>query len=304
MPIAISRRAAGTIAGKVADPLSLSASRTRRRRRNAAAAGRQVRKLFRVGLFPGRLRALLLWRLVMKLFSRMLVPVLALFPLVAGAVPVLQLDIAGGTYDAGSETVVTSDSSFTVYAYATPQGNVSSSNLTSRTLYLSIALVPQTGPAAASAGSFTVNGHTYFATADMIYGVPPIEGSDATHDGGDLGKHDVFETWFLEVPIELTAASPTSGEYNTADDAGQGPIAGDDMLYAAFDIDRSGLSSDYQLHFDLYATRTHRGDERIDFHVPYSHDAATVPGGRPTPEPSAALVFAVGLAAARWAGRR
>lgn len=236
----------------------------------------------------------------------LLLPALLLLPLVAGAVPVLQLDIAGGEYDSSTETIVTSDSSFTVYAYGTPGGRVSQASLLSRTLYLSIALTPETGPADVIAGSFTVNGTTYSATADMTYGVPPIESDgSAAHDGSDLGQHGIFETFFLEIPFQLTAASPTSGEYNTQDDAGQGPIAGDDMFSAAFDIDRSGLPSDYQLHFDLYAIETRsNGDRDRDFFAPFSHDAGTVTGPRPVPEPTAALVFAVGLFATRYAGRR
>ena len=67
------------------------------------------------------------------MFSWLLAPVLVCLPLVASAVPVLQLDIGGGTYDPVTETVVTSDSSFTVYAYGTPGGNVSYANLTGRT---------------------------------------------------------------------------------------------------------------------------------------------------------------------------
>jgi len=233
---------------------------------------------------------------------------LSLLPLVASAVPVLQLDIAGGQYDHASETIVTSDDSFTVYAYGTPQGNnwAARRQVLGRTLYLSVALTPETSRYGAAAGSFTVNGVTYQATADMTYGVPPIESNGtAGHDGGDLGGHDIFRTHFVEIPFELTSASPTSGEYDTQDHAGQGPIAGDDMYYAAFTVNTSGLAEGYELHFDLYGVqRRHGGDRDIDIFAPFSHDAATIPGGRPVPEPTAAIVFAAGLAATRFAGRR
>lgn len=234
---------------------------------------------------------------------------LSLLPLVASAVPVLQLDIAGGEYSDATETIVTSSDSFTVYAYGTPHNNTAQAQraVLNRTLYLSIALTPETSPTGAAAGSFTVNGVTYHATADMTYGVPPIEANGtAGHDGGDLGRHGIFETHFLEIPFVLTSASPTSGEYNTADDAGQGPIAGDDMYYAAFAIDTSGLGAGYELHFDLYGEKRGQGgtDRDIDIFAPFSHDAATIPGGRPVPEPTAAFVFAAGLAVTRFAGRR
>lgn len=227
----------------------------------------------------------------------------AVAPYAASAVPVLQLDIEGGSYDSASETIVTSESSFTVYAYATPQGNTSLDALLGRTHYLSVALTPQTGPADVAAGSFTVNGTTYLATQDMTYGVPPIEANGtAAHDGGDLGQHEIFETFFVEIPFQFVAGQ-TSGEYNTQDDAGQGPIAGSEMLYVAFDVDRAGLPAGYELHFDLYSVQPGQraGDtDKYDF-APFSHDAGTSP---PVPEPTAALVFAAGLLVVRAAGRR
>lgn len=237
------------------------------------------------------------------LYMLLLAPVLTFLPLVAGAVPVLQLDIAGGTYDPVTQTIVTSADSFTVYAYGTPDNNVSLAALKDTQLYLSIALTPSPGVAGGTLGSFTVNGTEYFATSDMTYGVPPIEADGtAGHDGGDLGDHGIFDTYFLEIPFQYTDASPTSGEYNTQDDAGQGPIAGDDMLYAAFDVDKSNLSSSYQLHFDVYSKEPGQRSPDLDKDIfaPFSHDAGTVA----TPEPTAALVFAVGLAATRYAGRR
>jgi hypothetical protein len=237
------------------------------------------------------------------LYMLMLAPVLTLLPRVAGAVPVLQLDIAGGTYDPVTQTIVTSENSFTVYAYGTPDGNVSLATLKGTQLYLSIALTPSPGADGGTLGSFTVNGTEYFATSDMTFGVPPIEADGtAGHDGGDLGGHDIFETYFLEIPFQYTDASPTSGEYNTQDDAGQGPIAGDDMLYAAFDVDKTNLSESFQLHFDVYAKAPGQRSVDLDSGIfaPFSHDAGT----RPTPEPTAALIFAVGLAATRYAGRR
>ena len=228
----------------------------------------------------------------------------------ASAVPVLQLDIAGGHYASAGETIVTSADAFSVYAYATPSGNVHSSDILGRTFYLSVALTPETSQGGASLGSFTVNGHTYLATQDMTFGVPPIETTGlAGHDGGDLGSHDVFSTHFVEIPFTFTAAN-RSGEYNTADHAGQGPIAGNDMYYAAFSVDKSLLSDTKQIHFDLYSVsaRTSRNgttDRDINRFAPFSHDAGTIARpGAPVPEPTAALVFGTALVITSYSTRR
>jgi hypothetical protein len=219
----------------------------------------------------------------------------------ASAVPVLQLDIAGGHYANGDETIVTSADSFDVYAYATPSGNTTSTSILHTTYYVSIALTPETH-AAANLGSFTVNGATYQATADMTYGVPPIEANGtAAHDGGDLGQHDVFPTRFIEIPFTFTAANQ-SGEYNTADHAGQGPTAGTGMYYAKFSIDKSLLDDAHQLHFDLYSESVRNGDRDISKFAPFSHDAGTI--APPVPEPTAALVFGTALLVTKLSTRR
>lgn len=242
------------------------------------------------------------------------VGVAVLLSTAASAVPVLQLDIAGGRYDRSSETIVTSADAFTVYAYATPSGNVRSSSILGTTFYLSVALTPETNRNGANLGSFTVNGRTYLATQDMTFGVPPIEtNGTAAHDGGDLGNHGVYSTHFVEIPFTFTAAN-RSGEYNTANSAGQGPIAGNDMYYAAFSVDKSLLSDSKQLHFDLYSVTArssggngNRGtiDRDINRFAPFSHDAGTVaPPGAPVPEPTAALVFGTALVLTSYSTRR
>lgn len=226
----------------------------------------------------------------------------------ASAVPVLQLDIAGGTYDAADETIVTSADSFTVYAYATPSGNVRRSSIVGRTYYLSIALSPETNRSGADLGSFTVNGTVYDATGDMRFGVPPVEISGrAGNDSGDLSRHGIYATHFVQIPFTFRAAN-RSGEYDTAEDAGSGPIAGNDMYYAAFSIDKSLLADTHQLHFDLFSVRTSWfGDRDIDRFAPFSHDAATVPAAgvaSPVPEPTAALIFGGALLLTKVSTRR
>jgi hypothetical protein len=225
---------------------------------------------------------------------------LSVAPLAASAAPFLQLDIGGGTYDTTLADIVTSADQFTLYTYVNP--SPSDGNVLGDTYYLSIALSPQTGPAHASLGSIVVNGTTYDATADFTYGVPPIEANGtAAHDAGDLPQHGVYETFFIEVPFSL---DPTlvSGEYNTADDPGLGPIAGNDMYYRAFDIDVSGLVG-VEVHFDLFTRGPGRcngpptnscTDLDVVRFAPPSHDASTVPPPQ-VPEPTAALVFGAGV---------
>lgn len=241
----------------------------------------------------------------LSLFSAAaLAALLSFAPTAAQAVPVLQLDILGGTYDTVTDTIVTDADTFTLYAYLNG-GSLDD------TYYLSVALAPQVS-SPANLGSFVVNGTTYAATGDMTYGVPPIEADGtAAHDGGDFPPHGIFETYFIEIPFQFDPAN-LSGLYNTQDDPGLGPIPGSDMYFAAFQVDRSGLASGTELHFDLYTKAAGQcpgpptkpcADLDFGIFAPPSHDAGTVPGTPPVPEPSAALVFAAGAVLAGCARR-
>lgn len=213
----------------------------------------------------------------------------------ARAVPVLQLDIGGGFYQDGS--IVTTGDSFTVYAYATPSGNTSESDILGTTYYLAIALTPMTGPDDLALGSFDLDGTSVDATGDMMYGVPPLEADlSALTDPGDLQDHGIYETFFYEQAFTFDPTM-TSAVYNTQDEAGSGPQAGTGMFYVGFEIDAANLDPSVGLHFDLYsetlryqaASGSITDIDRDEF-APFSHDAGTVA----VPEPSAALVFAAG----------
>jgi len=220
------------------------------------------------------------------------------------AVPALQLDILGGTYDATTQTIMAPSNSFSLYAYGLASGNGAVS-LTEK-FYISMALVPATSTPG-SFGSFTVNGTTINVTSDMTYGTAPIETLTSLQgfDPGDLPQHGIFPTYFAEK--QFTFSTPTtnqSGIYNAQDQAGSGPQAGTGMYYERFDFDIAGLAPGLGLHFDLYnetisvcgkAKNCTAGDVDVDKFAPFSHDAQGMVTNVPEPETYAMLLAGLGL---------
>ena len=216
----------------------------------------------------------------------------------AHATPLLQLDIAGGTYDTVTQTTTTSADAFSLYAYLTPSTScdaLCAASLLGTQYYVSVALAPQTS-LSGNYGSFAYNtgggSTTVNASGDMTYGRPPLEGALATSDAGDLAPHGIYDTYFYEIPFYF-ATTNTACVVNVQDNAGLGPNTScTGMYYAGFNFDKSALADGFELHFDLYNELMRSGDIDINNFAPFSHDAATT---TKVPEPAALALFGIGL---------
>lgn len=232
---------------------------------------------------------------------------LIIFSSPALAVPVLQLDIGPDrTYDTSTKTIMSTSTNFTLYALLNPNRY----NRLDDTYFISAAVVPKVGPTDQNLGTFTFNGNTVNVTEGMVYGVPPIDtfvgslpADFQPKDGGDLGKHDIFYTFFSEFSFQFSSAN-TVPKYDT-----QTLSTSPGYLYrAAFNIDTSGLDPRYEIHFDLYNERVIQScrtgaitDIDISQFAPFSHDAQS---SRPVPEPGTMMLLGSGLIGLAGWGRK
>jgi hypothetical protein len=234
------------------------------------------------------------------------------------AVPYLQLDIAGGIYDARTQTILAPGDHFTLYAYMTGL------SLTNTTYYLSAALVPRTndpdqGTFGFNSDYFKIgyNGTSSINTVNLAtdiyadYGVPPhFDGSgNALYDLGDLARHEVFETIFKEFKIVFKSSSQIN-PYDTKERALSGgaiPTSGTGMYYATFDVDTSGLSDGNAIHFDLYTLYNVPGTNDLDvkYFAPFDYDAQSLdPPATQVPDASIMFLLGPGLVGLGLLGRR
>ena len=226
----------------------------------------------------------------------------------AHAVPALQLDIAGGTYDTATQTIFASGNAFSLYAYGTPSTNMTSSQILADNFFLSMALVGTSSipSTPANYGSFTVNSTTVNVTSGMIYCTPPIETvlGGAAKDPGDLASHGIFPTYFAEKKFNFVSGNQ-SGVYNTQDHAGWGPQSGTGMYYAKFDFNIAGLAAGYGIHFDFYNEILLKGgDIDVNKFAPFSHDAQGTVHVSPIPEPETYAMLLAGLGLMGFIARR
>jgi hypothetical protein len=225
--------------------------------------------------------------------------------------PTLQIDVAGGYYDPIAEDMVCTDTTCDIIALLTPRkqkGGESAAeyeaylaSLFAETYYLSIALTPNTGPTGGDYGSITVGSATIDVTGDMTYGNPPLaDGDGGVHDGGDLGPHGIFDTFYTEIGFNFiatqTCGKSGNSNYNTAEDTGGCDTGETGQYYVTFTVDAGGLADGFGLHFDLYNTAVKLAQSPDDYDVddfaPFSHDARCC---EIVPEPGTLALLGIGL---------
>ena len=238
---------------------------------------------------------------------------ISLFPAVpVFAVPTLQLDIVGGTYDEETETIVgPSGEEITLVALLTPRPSDDLAEMLGDTYFVSAALLPAVEESG-DLGSFTFQtgggeAQTVDATGDMAFGVPPGEPLQA-FDAKDLSKHGVFETYFSEFSF-MFDPTQEAATYDSQDTPGGDlDLTGTGSFFQTFTVSTSLLASGFDLHFDLYRTEmvgdiellslSETGEDLLDLFdrdrfAPFSHDAGTHRDGMP--EPMTLLLLGAGL---------
>ena len=213
------------------------------------------------------------------------------------AYPYLQLDAFPSEYDEDEESIVTTGPVFTLYALVNSEAP-EWSGLLAETFYISVAIIPsrpETSPDPVL-GSYILefpalldfpanpDSTTIIVAEDMDYGNPPI---NAALNPDELAAHGIFDTYYLEYAFTLDPGN-TAILYNSMDDpGGPGPDPGS-LYYQAFEVDASGLDSEYFLHFDLYT----KDGLVVDKFAPFSHDVTH------TPVPGDVLLGLLGLGVA------
>jgi len=210
----------------------------------------------------------------------------------ASAIPILQLYVEGGSYDAGSETWVI-DAGGTIRLWTI--GNVAGEG-GKGTIYdvrLSIAYDAGASPTVTLTPSTTggYGGYTDPSTsAAPTYlqtrtdGSAPIMG-----DGGSLAGHGVFGpgTWWQEYLLgDFSLTDSPIADFITSFPAAPSETKGQINVY---EINSSGFTG--TLHFDLYDHYLSRNKVKATF-APFSHDGE----GNVVPEPGTLMLLGAGVA--------
>jgi len=201
----------------------------------------------------------------------------------AAAIPVLQLDIVGGTYDGNTTIIDGTTGPFTLQALLNKESGVYDSGNT--TFFVSAAIVPKDGSDPGSNPSFS-------ALSGVATG-PTTSFEGSGNPWGGSSSHGIFDTYYWE--YQFTFGSQTVPSYNVQDDT---PASGV-LSLAEFTVDVTallGLEGVEAVHFDLYAKE---GDfASNNYKAPFSHDATAAP------EPATMLLLGSGLLGLGVFGRK
>ncbi len=205
--------------------------------------------------------------------------ILAILAPCVGAVPNLQLFIAGATYEWNTQTWVTAGSEFDLY--------VVSANKIQDDIIISMALGQMDDP---SNVAINFDG-TPINPSDWVYGYGPIDYiPDSWNGGDDLPRHSIFPTNYAEIHTGSYGLVENVGDvqpdefgdfWDPSTGIGDANQIGE---VRSFHITTGGAYS--MVHFDAYTTNL---DGSIADFAPFSHDASVVP------EPGTIMLLGTGL---------